>query len=60
MAKGSEAMEYTRYRVLKEIEMRLGPVTPVSDFGAKGGAAQYLSPLTIRQLDDDGCLDVVK
>lgn len=60
MAKGAEAMEYTQYRVLKEIEMRVGAAAPVSDFGAKGGTTQYLSPRSIRQLVDDGYLEVVK
>lgn len=42
MAIGSENMSYSQYRVLKPIEMRVGPVSPVPEFGASGGATQYL------------------
>lgn len=42
MAAGSEGMAYTRYRVLKPFDAQVGPAAGVPDFGAVGGATQYL------------------
>lgn len=59
MAQGTEAMPYTQYRVLKPLEAQVGPAAPVSEFGASGGATQYLPGRTIEQLVKDGYLERV-
>jgi hypothetical protein len=60
MASGSEGMPYTQYRVIKPFEAQVGPAAAVPQFGASGGATQYLPSRTIQQLIDDGYLKVVK
>jgi hypothetical protein len=52
-------MQYTQYRVLKPLEAQVGPAAPVSEFGASGGATQYLPGRTIDQLIKDGYLERV-
>lgn len=41
MPRGSEALEYHKYEVLKPIPARIGPASRVPEFGAEGGATQY-------------------
>ncbi|NJL18586.1 MAG: TNT domain-containing protein [Nitrospira sp.] len=60
MARGSEGMPYTQYRVLKPFEALVGPASPVPAFGATGGATQYLTNRTIQQLLREGYLEVIK
>ena len=60
MAAGSEGMVYTKYRVLKPLDAQVGPAAPVPEFGASGGATQYLPGRTIEQLVKDGFLEEIK
>jgi RHS repeat-associated protein len=41
MAPGSEAMKYTRYRVMKPIDVKAGTAAAVPEFNATGGAMQF-------------------
>jgi RHS repeat-associated protein len=56
MPKGSESLEYHRYKVLKPIDAEIGPAAPVSDFGASGGSTQYLFNKSIEKLVQEGFL----
>jgi hypothetical protein len=58
MAPGPENMPHAKYEVLKPIEMRIGPVSLVLEFGAEGDSLQYAAAngRTIQQLIDDGYL----
>jgi hypothetical protein len=60
MAPGADAMPYAQYRVLTPFQARVGPAAPVPDFGASGGATQYLSGKSVQQLIDAGHLVRVK
>ncbi len=60
MAAGSEAMEYTRYRVLKPFDAQVGPAAAMPDFGAAGGATQYLPGQSVQWLIDNGFLEVIR
>ena len=57
MAQGSEAMPYTRYKVLKPLPAEIGPAAPVRAFAAEGGATQYLFNMTISELVEQGFLE---
>ncbi|HVS32819.1 MAG TPA: Ig-like domain-containing protein [Thermoanaerobaculia bacterium] len=57
---GSEALEYHRYRVVREVPVDKGPAARVPEFGADGGAIQYLFDKPIEQLVRDGVLEIVK
>lgn len=60
MAQGTEAMSYTKYKVVKPFDAQVGPAAPVPDFGATGGAPQYLTGKSVQWLLDNGYLEVVK
>lgn len=60
MAAGSDGMPYTQYRILKPVEMQVGPAAPVPQFGASGGAKQYLSGRSVQQLIEEGFLETIK
>jgi RHS repeat-associated protein len=60
MAAGTEGLPYTQYRVVKPIGAEVGPAAPVPEFGASGGATQYLFRKPIGQMVSDGILEVVK
>lgn len=60
MAPGAEDMPYSQYRVVKSFDARVGPAAPVSAFGARGGATQYLLGQTVQQLIDSEHLVRVK
>ena len=62
MAAGSDAMQYTRYRVLRPFEAKYGPAAAVPEFGASGGAIQYrhLQGKSIQWLIDNGFLEIIK
>ena len=60
MAIGTDAMPYTKYRVLKPFDAQIGPAAGVPEFGATGGANQYLTGKSIQWLLDNGFLEVVK
>jgi hypothetical protein len=57
---GSEGLPYSQYRVLKPIEMQVGPAAPVPVYGASGGAPQYLPRLSVKQLLEQGYLEKIK
>jgi len=59
MAQGSEYMQYTQYRVIKPFDAQVGPAAAVPEFGASGGATQYLPVTTVEQLVQDGYLEVI-
>lgn len=59
MAPGVEKLPYTRYRVLKPFKAQVGPAAPVPEFGAVGGATQYLPPKSAGQLVAEGFLEVI-
>ena len=50
MPVGSEGLPYTRYRVLRPVEAEIGPASAVPEFGATGGATQYLLDLPVKEL----------
>ena len=56
MPPGSEVTEYHKYEVLKQIEVELGPAAPVPEFGASGGATQYMFKTSIENLLKQGFL----
>jgi len=60
MPQGSETKPYTKYRVVKPVEAEVGPAAPVQDFGAIGGATQYMFDKSIEQLVKDGILEEVR
>jgi hypothetical protein len=60
MAPGAEAMPYTKYRVLKPLDTQAGPAAGAPQFGATGGAKQYLAGNSIQWLLDNGFIEVVK
>lgn len=60
MAAGSEQMPYKQYRVIKSLDTQAGPAAPVPEFGATGGATQYLPGRTVEQLVKDGFLKEIK
>ena len=60
MAAGTEGMPYTQYRVLKPFEAQVGPAAAVPEFGATGGATQYLPGKSVQWLVDNGFLEAVK
>ncbi len=60
MAAGTEGMPYTQYRVLKPFEAQVGPAAAVPEFGAMGGATQYLPGESVQWLVDQGFLGAVK
>jgi Tuberculosis necrotizing toxin len=60
MAPGADAMPNAQYRVLTPFQARVGPAASVPDFGASGGATQYLSGKSVQQLIDAGHLVRVK
>ena len=60
MAPGSQNMPYTQLRVIKPFDAQVGPAAGVNDFGATGGAKQYLPGRSIQQLIDQGFLEVIK
>ncbi len=60
MAAGTEGMPYSQYRVLKPFEAQVGPAAAVPDFGATGGATQYLPGKSVQWLLDNGFLEAVK
>jgi RHS repeat-associated protein len=53
---GSEYLEYHRYEVLKPISAEIGPAASVPEFGAVGGATQYLFDKSIETLVQQGFL----
>ena len=57
---GSEDLPFTRYRVIEAIDADVGTAAPVPDFGAAGGAKQYLFDEPIEELVKRGVLEVVK
>lgn len=60
MAPGADGMPYNQYRVLKPIDMRVGPAASVPQFGAVGGSTQYLPSRTVEQLVKDKYLERLK
>lgn len=60
MAPGTENLPYTRYRVLKPFDAQVGPAAGVPDFGAAGGATQFLPGKTVQWLLDNGFLEVIR
>jgi hypothetical protein len=60
MASGSEGMPYNQYRVAKPVPAKVGPAAPMSEFGASGGATQYMFEKPINQLVKEGFLEVIK
>jgi len=61
MPAGALGMEYTRYRVLRPIDAEVGLAAPVADFGAAGGATQYLpgGRCTVEELVTGGFLEEI-
>jgi len=56
---GSEALSYAQYRVTRPIAAEIGPAAAVPDFGASGGATQYLFDIPIEELVRGGFLEVL-
>jgi len=56
MAPGTEELPYRKYRVVKPVEVETGPAAPVSEFGAEGGATQYMFDEPINELLKQGVL----
>lgn len=50
---------YSRYRVLSPLEAEIGPAAGVPEFGASGGATQYLFDLPIEELVRRGYLEAL-
>ena len=57
---GSEALPFERYRVVKPFEADVGHAGPVPEFGATGGAKQYLFDKPVQWMLDNGYLQVVR
>jgi hypothetical protein len=60
MAMGSEDLPYRQYRVVKPIEMRVCIAGSAPHFGASGGATQYVSTLSAKQLVEEGYLEFIE
>ncbi len=60
MAPGTENLPYTQYRVLKPFDAQVGPAAGVPDFGATGGATQFLPGKTVQWLLDNGFLEAIQ
>jgi hypothetical protein len=57
---GSQDLPYHQYRVLKPVDMRVGPASPSAEYGATGGATQYQADLSIKRLIEQGYLEIIK
>ena len=57
---GTDQLRYTRYKVVKPIEAEIGPAAAVREFGASGGAKQYLPKNSVQWLVDNGYLQVLR
>lgn len=60
MAPGSQGMQYTKLKVLKDISVPGGPAAGVPQFGASGGATQYYFKGGLQSWIDKGFLQVIK
>lgn len=56
---GSEGLPYSKYRVVRPVDVEVGPAATVPEFAAKGGGIQYLFMKPISQLVNEGVLEVV-
>lgn len=52
-------MQYAQYKVKEPTYAEVGPAASVPEFGASGGATQYLFDNTLEQLVKDGVLEVL-
>lgn len=60
MAQGTDALEYHRYEVVKPVGAEVGPAAAVPEFGATGGATQYLFDQPMQELIKRGVLKELK